>query len=48
MELAEIVEDVATALQTIDQSGVPFRHFRVGVGPYGEPQLVKDVTSPHF
>ncbi len=41
MELKEIVSDVADALGNIDRSGLPFRGFQKGVGPYGEPQLVK-------
>src|SRR5216684_6150536 len=45
MELAEIIADVADALVEIDRSGQPFRNFRPGVGPYGEPQLVKLVAK---
>lgn len=45
MELAEIIADVADALVEIDRSGQPFRNFQPGVGPYGEPQLVKLVVN---
>ena len=44
MELDEFVSDVANALVSIDASRVPFRAFQAGVGPYGEPQLVKLVA----
>jgi hypothetical protein len=45
MELAEIIADVADALVEIDRSSKPFRSFRAGVGPYGEPQLVKLIAN---
>jgi hypothetical protein len=45
MELAEVIADVVDALLEIDRSGQPFRNFQPGVGPYGEPQLVKLVAS---
>jgi len=41
VSLERIVSDVADACVKIDGSGVPFKTFRMGVGPYGEPQLVK-------
>lgn len=41
MELSEVATDVADAVIHIDQSRRPFRAFQPGVGPYGEPQLVK-------
>ena len=44
MELAEVVEDVADCLVAIDASRVPFRSFQAGVGPYGEPQLLKSIS----
>ena len=37
----QVVSDIADACVAIDRSGVPFKGFRTGVGPYGEPQLVK-------
>ncbi|HLB89060.1 MAG TPA: hypothetical protein VJK29_15505 [Terriglobales bacterium] len=45
MELARIVHDIADAVIAIDQSGVPFKHFKPGVGPYGEPQLARAVAQ---
>jgi hypothetical protein len=41
MELKEVLQDIADAIVRIDMSGKPFRTFQPGVGPYGEPQLVK-------
>jgi hypothetical protein len=43
--LNEVVEDIADGLARIDSSRVPFRAFQPGVGPYGEPQLVKLIAS---
>jgi len=45
MELAEFIDDLAETLVEIDRSGRPFRNFQPGVGPYGEPQLVKLVAN---
>jgi hypothetical protein len=45
MELLEIIEDIANCLAFIDASKIPFRHFQPGVGPYGEPQLLKSIAS---
>lgn len=45
IELEQIVEDVASALANLDSSGEPFKKFQPGVGPYGEPQLVRAVAS---
>lgn len=45
MELTEIVHDIAAALKHVDESRVPFRNFQPGVGPYGEPQLVKTIAG---
>lgn len=44
MELEQVVTDLAAALVSIDGCGVPFKHFQLGVGPYGEPQLLKAVA----
>jgi hypothetical protein len=41
MELDEVVSDIADALVRVDASRECFRTFQPGVGPYGEPQLVK-------
>jgi hypothetical protein len=45
MDLETVVGDIADALKSIDSSGVPFKNFKPGVGPYGEPQLVKAVCA---
>ena len=39
--MKKLVEDFAEALRWIDESRIPYRHYQPGVGPYGEPQLVK-------
>ena len=45
MDLNEVVADIADALVWIDASRDPFRGFRPGVGPYGEPQVVKRIVA---
>jgi len=45
MNLMGLVEDIADALKAIDSSGLPFKSFQPGIGPYGEPQLVKLVAE---
>ena len=45
MKLQDVVLDITDALLRVDASGVPFRSFRPGVGPYGEPQLIKLIAS---
>jgi hypothetical protein len=45
MELREVLQDIADAIVRIDASGKPFRRFQPGVGPYGEPQLVKLIAA---
>jgi hypothetical protein len=46
--MQQLVDDIADALRQIDACGVPFKHFQHGVGPYGEPQLVKLVSQSLF
>ena len=41
MQLEELITDIANALIEIDASGVAYSSFQPGVGPYGEPQLLK-------
>ena len=43
--MQQLVEDIADAIRSVDGSGVPFKQFRPGAGPYGEPQLVKLITQ---
>ncbi len=45
MNLEKGVSDVGEALVLIDNSGESFRAFQPGVGPYGEPQLVKLIAK---
>jgi hypothetical protein len=45
VELKELITDIADALVEIDSSGVPFKNYQPGVGPYGEPQLLVKVAS---
>lgn len=45
IELSQIVTDVSNCLYTIDASGTCFKEFKPGVGPYGEPQLVKLIAE---
>jgi hypothetical protein len=45
MDLSQLVDDVANALVAIDSSGVPFKQFQNGVGPYGEPQLMRALVQ---
>jgi hypothetical protein len=40
MKLVHVINDVADALMVVDGCGIPFKAFRPGVGPYGEPQLL--------
>jgi hypothetical protein len=44
-ELQEVIADIADALVSIDRSGVPFKQFQRGVGPYGEPQLIQTAAK---
>jgi hypothetical protein len=44
MDLNEIAFDIAEALVAIDCSSPPFKEFKRGVGPYGEPQLVVEIA----
>ena len=43
--MQQLVADFAEALRAIDQSAEPFKFFQPGVGPYGEPQLLKKALS---
>jgi hypothetical protein len=45
MRLEDTVADIADGLAKIDSQRVPFRAFQPGVGPYGEPQLVKLIAE---
>jgi hypothetical protein len=45
MELAKIVADVGDALVEVDRTGIAFKNFQPGIGPYGKPQLVSQVAQ---
>jgi hypothetical protein len=45
VDLARVVYDIADALVAIDSSRACFKTFQPGVGPYGEPQLVRALTQ---
>lgn len=45
MELRTVVTDIADALKAVDSSREPFKTYLPGVGPYGEPQLLKLVCQ---
>jgi len=45
MNLDRIVNDFGDALFAIDSERRPFKTFQPGVGPYGEPQLLKLVAE---
>jgi len=45
MELQEVVNDIASGLSALDAAGSRFREFQPGVGPFGEPQLVKKIAG---
>jgi hypothetical protein len=45
MDLGQVVIDTADILKYIDDSGSRFKEFHPGIGPYGEPQLVKLVAA---
>ncbi len=44
-DLATLTADIADAIVALDRSGVPFKAFQPGAGPYGEPQLVGHVVK---
>jgi hypothetical protein len=45
MELDSVIDDVLESVVAIDYSREPFKHFQPGVGPYGEPQLLKLIAQ---
>jgi hypothetical protein len=45
MDLQQVFSDIADGLKSIDASGAPFKNYLPGVGPYGEPQLLKLVCQ---
>jgi hypothetical protein len=45
MDLSKVMNDVTDAIVEVGTSRVPFRSFKPGVGPYGEPQLLKLIVA---
>ena len=45
MNLGDAVTEIANAIVHVDRSRVAFKGFQPGVGPYGEPQLVKLIAA---
>ena len=45
MDLSEIVADIGKSIVSLDAGGTRFRDFQPGVGPFGEPQLVKNIAA---
>jgi hypothetical protein len=43
--MQQLVDDIADAIRTVDCSGIPFKQFQPGAGPYGEPQFTKLIAS---
>ena len=43
--LQELLSEIADALVRIDETRERFREFQPGVGPYGEPQLVRLIAG---
>ena len=44
MELSYFISNIADELVAIDSGAVPFKSFKPGVGPYGEPQLIREIA----
>ena len=44
-DLSQLVSDVSRCLYEIDASGTRFKDFQPGIGPFGEPQLVKLIAE---
>jgi hypothetical protein len=45
MSLNQLISDIAGACERIDREEPPFKAFQPGVGPYGEPQLVRLIAD---
>lgn len=43
--MQELINDIADAIRKVDCSGIPFKQFQPGAGPYGEPQLTKLIVN---
>lgn len=45
LSLDRVLDDIANSPVEIDASGIPHSQFKPGVGPYGEPQVVKLIAT---
>jgi hypothetical protein len=45
MKLEDVIDNVLNSVIAIDSSRLPFKDFQPGVGPYGEPQLLKLIAQ---
>ena len=45
MELSEIVKDIANVLKQFYSEKPVHKAFKAGIGPFGEPQLVKIISE---
>jgi hypothetical protein len=43
--MQQLIEDIADAIRAVDRCGTPFKQFKPGAGPYGEPQLTKLIAA---
>jgi hypothetical protein len=43
--MQQLVDDIAAAVRAVDRSGIAFKQFQPGAGPYGEPQLTKLIAN---
>ena len=43
--MQNIVNQIAEGLKYIDDSQIAFRNYQPGVGPYGEPQLIRNLLK---
>lgn len=45
MELTEIVKEIADVLKEFDSTKPKHKYFKPGIGPFGEPQLIKIISE---
>lgn len=45
MEFPEIVADIANLLKEFDSEKPIHKDFQPGIGPFGEPQLIKEISN---
>lgn len=45
LELQDLVRDIADVLKEFDRESPVHKDFQPGIGPFGEPQLVKEIAN---